>query len=43
LIEEMGAFVSDYQICLTDAEVKYYEAMKELEKLTVMPSMNLDL
>jgi len=33
LIEEMGAFVSDYQICLTDAEVKYYEAMKELEEV----------
>ena len=30
LIEGMGDFVSDYQICLTDAEVKYDEAMKEL-------------
>ena len=29
----MGAFVSNYQICLTDAEVKYYEAMKELEEV----------
>ena len=29
----MGAFVSDYQICLTDAEVKYIEAMQELEEV----------